>query len=91
MRWRIIQALNIGRPAPLSEDTLMQCVSGGDMPLQPHDLRVELDYLETRKLIEISGRGTQPQWDSRLTRYGMDLAEYAIECESGIARPPKYW
>ena len=24
-------------------------------------------------------------------RLGVDIAEYTIDCEAGIARPPKYW
>lgn len=91
LRWRIIQSLNIGRPFGVSEDTLMQAVGGPDMPLTQHDLRRELDYLEARDLITISGRGMQPYWDCKLTRHGVDLAEYEIACEPGIARPKKYW
>ena len=25
------------------------------------------------------------------SRYGVDIAEYTIDCEPGIARPAKYW
>jgi len=91
LRWRILQTLNIGRPFPVSEDTLMQAVAGPDMPLTQHDLRREIDYLETRELLVVAGRGMQPNWDCKLTRHGVDLAEYEIDCEPGIARPPKYW
>ena len=90
LRWRIIQALNIGRPWPLAEDTLHQTVAGPDMPVVQFDVRRELDYLETRKLVEIEGKGTA-KWAAKLTRYGIDLAEYVIDCEPGIARPVKYW
>ena len=91
LRWRIIQTLNIGRPLPLGEDTILQTVSGLDMSATQTDLRRELDYLELRKLVTIDGRGVAPQWTASLTRYGVDLAEYEIECEAGIARPQRYW
>ncbi|HYW05021.1 MAG TPA: hypothetical protein VFA86_13885 [Gammaproteobacteria bacterium] len=90
LRWRILQTCNIGRPWPVSEDILHQTVAGADMPVTAFDVRKELDYLEGRGLVVIEGRGT-PQWSSKLTRYGVDLAEYAIDCEPGIARPQKYW
>jgi len=91
LRWRILQTLNIGRPFAVSEDTLMQAVSGPDMPLTQHDLRREIEYLELRELVNVQGRGKQPQWDCKLTRTGVDIAEYEVECEPGIARPPMYW
>lgn len=90
LRWRILQATNISRPFPLAEDTLFQTVAGIDMPITEFDLRRELDYLEARKLLEIDGRGS-PKWYARLTRYGVDVAEYTLDCEPGIARPVKYW
>ena len=90
LRWRIIQTLNIGRPYPVSEDILYQTVAGPDMPVREFDVRKELDYLRVRELVKIRGQGT-PKWTAELTRYGVDLAEYNIDCEAGIARPVKYW
>lgn len=90
LRWRILQTLNIGRPYPVSEDILYQTVAGADMPVTQHDVRKELDYLRIRDLLTVHGQGS-PQWSAELTRYGVDLAEYAIDCEPGIARPVKYW
>jgi len=91
LRWRIIQTCNIGRPYPVAEDIIYQTVAGPDMPVTEFDVRKELDYLESRKLVEIEGRGKPQGWAAKLTRYGVDLAEYAIECEPGIGRPQKYW
>lgn len=28
-------------------------------------------------------------WAAELTRYGVDIVEYTIGCEPGIARPPR--
>ena len=42
------------------------------------------DIAHLRK--EPSGR-----WWSSLTRHGIDIAEYTVDCEPGIARPTKYW
>lgn len=90
LRWRILQTLDVGRPYPVSEDIMLSTVVGDDMPLTPRELRRELDYLEDRKLVVITGKDT-PSWSTELTRYGVDLVEYTIDCDPGIARPRKYW
>lgn len=90
LRWRILQTLDAGRPYPVSEDIIMKTVSGDDMPISPRELRRELDYLEDRKLITLSGKDT-PFWSADLTHHGVDVVEYTVECLPGIARPPKYW
>ena len=91
MRWRIIQTLHIGSPYALAEDTILQAVTGPDLPGTQLDVRKELTYLEARELIVIDGRGEAPLWRAQLTRHGTDLAEYTIPCEPGIGRPQKYW
>ena len=30
-------------------------------------------------------------WHSKLDRLGIDMVEYTIDCQAGIARPQKYW
>jgi len=90
LRWRILQTLDVGRPYPVSEDVIMATVGGEDMPVTPRELRREMDYLEDRKLIVISGRDTAC-WSADLTHHGVDVAEYTVECLPGIARPAKYW
>ena len=51
-------------------------------------MRRELDYLETRDLVKVF---TDPlgQVSAELTRFGIDIAEYTVDVEPGIARPPK--
>lgn len=52
------------------------------------EVRRELDYLESRDLAKVF---TDPlgQVSADLTRYGIDIAEYTVPVEPGIARPPK--
>lgn len=90
LRWRILQTVNVGRPYVVAEDILFATVAGDDMPVTPTDLRREMDYLEERELIRISGKDTA-HWAAELTRAGIDVVEYTTECEPGIARPRKYW
>ena len=53
-------------------------------------IRRDLDYLADRRLIELV---KQPSgaWFADLSRLGVDIVEYTIDCQPGIARPEKYW
>lgn len=89
VRWRILKALDAGRPLPVSELIVMDVLQDSSLPVTPHGLRRELDYLEDRKLITISNK-TRPVWNAELTHYGVDLVEYTVECFPGIARPARW-
>ena len=54
------------------------------------ELRQQLDYLKDRRLVELV-KQPSGMWFADLNRLGVDIAEYTIDCEAGIARPPKYW
>lgn len=90
VRWRILKALDAGRPSPVSEVVILQVIQDASLPITPHALRRELDYLENRQLVVISGRQS-PVWSAELTHYGVDLVEYTVECLPGIARPQKWY
>lgn len=91
MRWQIILTLNNGRPEAVSEELILRTVQ--DITFQDAtalEVRRELDYLEARRLVSLQKRPSG-RWWAELTRYGIDMAEYTIDCEPGIARPVKYW
>lgn len=89
-RWRILRVLDIGRPNPVAETLIWRHLTSDlKLPMTPHGVRRELDYLEERGLVKISGRDT-PIWLSELTRDGIDVVEHTVECDPGIARPPKW-
>lgn len=88
MRWLILRALDFGRPSALHEQLLLSTVQGIFSDSTHLELRRELDYLSDRDLVKIE-RKPDGIWWADLTRYGTDLVEYSIECEPGIARPPK--
>jgi hypothetical protein len=91
LRWFILLALNSAQPVGASESVVLSAVQ----PMLPDatqlELRRNLDYLEERGLITITGRNTQLQWFCKLDRYGIDVVEYTVACDAGIARPVKYW
>lgn len=89
-RWRILKGLDAGRPYPVSEAILFRLLHDVQLPVTALDVRRELDYLEDRKLLTLAGKDS-PVWAAELTRYGVDIVEYTIACEPGIARPAKYW
>ena len=47
-----------------------------------------LDYLERRHLITIRRQHGESWW-VHLDRYGYDVVEGSVECDPGIARPPR--
>ncbi len=90
LRWMILLALNSARPVGTSEQIVFSAVVPVVPDLTQFELRCELDYLDERKLVELTKRHTSA-WYCKLTRHGMDVAEYTLPCEPGIARPAKYW
>jgi hypothetical protein len=91
IRWLILQALNSARPVGTSEEILHSALMPVVPDLTHRELRCELDYLEERTLILITGRSTQPEWFCKIDRFGIDVVEYTVDCDAGIARPNKYW
>lgn len=86
VRWRLLRGLDVGRPYPVSETILFRLLHEVKLPVSPMEVRRELDYLRDRKLITLS---EDEVWSAELTRYGVDIVEYTIDCEPGIARPPR--
>lgn len=90
VRWRILRILDAGRPLPVSETIILRALSDAALRLTPSGIRKELDYLENRKLVEIHGRSAEPVWSAELTSLGVDVVEYTLPCNPGIARPQRY-
>jgi Fe2+ or Zn2+ uptake regulation protein len=88
-RWRILRALDAGRPNQVSETIILRVLQDISLALTVSGLRRELDYLEERSLVKIHHRD-EPTWTCELTRHGVDLVEYTQPCDPGIARPKKW-
>lgn len=90
LRWLTILTLNHARPSGIYEGPILHVAQSEYPDATPLELRRELDYLFDRGILglrkEPSGR-----WHAELTRLGVDIAEYTVDCEPGIARPAKYW
>lgn len=90
LRWYILLTLNTSRPVDPHEAVVLSTIQGIFPDATSLELRRELDYLADRSLVTLK---KQPAgvWICGLTHYGVDIAEYTIECNPGIARPEKYW
>lgn len=88
-RWRILRALDAGRPGAVSEMIIFRVLKDIKLSITPKGLRRELDYLRDRELIKILDEDG-PVWSAELTRTGVDVVEYTVTCDPGIARPRKW-
>lgn len=88
LRWVLLTALWHARPYGCSELVLWR--TAGDIPLRVTltDVRVNLDYLGKRGLVEIDQSGAT--WHAQLTALGEDVYDYRAECPAGVARPPRW-
>ena len=90
MRWNILLTLNNARPIGAYEELVLSTIQAIYPDATALELRRELDYLADRKLADLR-KEASGTWFADLTRYGVDIAEYTIDCAPGIARPVKYW
>ena len=90
MRWHLINTLNKARPYTSSEVFLLDVMRGIYPDVTTLELRQQLEYLQDRHLIELT-KQPSGMWFADLNRLGVDIAEYTIDCQAGIARPEKYW
>ena len=90
MRWHLINTLNKALPYTSSEVFLLDVMRGIYPDATALELRQQLEYLSDRRLIDLT-KQLAGMWFADLTRLGVDLAEYTIDCQPGIARPDKYW
>jgi len=89
MRWIILIALDNSRPLGCYEELVLLTVQGYYPDATHLELRRELDYLADRKLVAIR-KEPSGRWHCDLTRYGVDVREYTVDCDPGIARPAVY-
>lgn len=90
LRWLVLLTLNNARPLGSYEGPILAVAQSEYPDATAHELRLQLDYLDERKLVEVK-KEPNGKWHCDLTRYGIDIAEYTIDCAPGIARPVKYW
>lgn len=90
IRWLILLTLNNARPVGAFESLVLSVAQSEYPDATALELRRELDYLDDRKLVTVQRR-PDGRWFAALTRFGVDIAEYTLDCAPGIGRPEKYW
>jgi len=90
LRWLILLTLNNARPIGAFEGIVLSVAQSEYPDATALELRRELDYLADRELIKLD-KQPSGRWHADLTRFGVDVTEYTVDCEPGIARPAKYW
>lgn len=91
LRWLVLLTLNHARPLGGEDRMVLQVAQAEYADATLNELRRELGYLQLRELITLRRPPDGGAWYAELTRAGVDLAEYTVDCEPGIARPEKYW
>lgn len=89
-RWQILNTLNKARPYTTAETFIADVLRAIYPDATAHEVRRELDYLADRALIELN-KAPHGAWFADITRHGVDVAEYTVECSAGINRPLKLW
>jgi Fe2+ or Zn2+ uptake regulation protein len=90
MRWMILLTLNNASPVGAFESIVLSVVQAEYTDATRDEVRKNLDYLEKRDLISIA-KQPDGRWFCELERYGVDVVEYTVDVEPGIARPAKYF
>ena len=88
-RWLLLLSLNNARPVGAWEEVLLSIMQAMYVDATMHEIRRELDYLAGRGLIAIQ-KHPHGRWFSHITDAGVDVAEYTVDVNPGIARPRKY-
>lgn len=86
IRWHLLAAINVSRPQGMYTGALLPIIQSVYPDTTEHEIRRELDYLEERELVKIH-RDPLDRWMVELSRCGVDVVEYTIECDPGVARP----
>lgn len=90
IRWQILLTLNNARPIGAYESIILSVVRAEYPDSTQREIRCELDYLDGRRLVDVVKK-PDGRWFAELARYGVDVVEYTVDVEPGIARPEKYF
>jgi len=91
LRWLILRALYAARPIGTTETIIKNAIEPVMLDITLIEIRRELDYLADRDLLAVVRPPCAPVWSAKINRMGVDLVEYTVPCDPGIARPEKWW
>lgn len=91
-RWHILNALSVGRVAPVRERTILLAINDVGNEITETALRRELVYLEQLGLVTLDR--SAPTWLAEITPEGTDIVSFVTpdaQVPAGIDRIPMYW
>jgi hypothetical protein len=88
MRWVLLISFYNSIPLGAWEEVLISIVQGIYADVTRIEMRRQLDYLDERGLVKLR-KTPDGRWFGELTRGGVDIVEYTVDIEPGIARPAK--
>jgi len=86
IRWHLLSSAEVSSPQGINTLALLAIVRSVYPDATHQEIRKELNYIEERGLAEIQ-RDPLDNWFVQLTRDGMDVAQYTVDCDPGIDRP----
>ncbi len=86
IRWHLLTIANVSRPEGVYTEAMLPVIQAVYIDATEKEVRRELEYLEERGLVKIKA-DPLGRWFVELQRHGIDLVEYTVEIEPGIARP----
>ncbi len=87
-RWTILRTLMVGGHLGATDRMCLDVARAEFLGVTRQALRDEIAYLESRGLVAVE-RSEVEAWRVTLTRAGRDVVDYTVDCEPGIARPPR--
>lgn len=88
MRWLVLRALYSAMPIGTSEVIIAEALREVIPDVTELEIRKALDYLCERKIVNVERN--RPVWFAKINNHGIDIVEYTVDCNPGIARPKKW-
>lgn len=88
MRWYLLLTLYNAHPVGAYEELILSTIQGIYPDATRLEMQRELEYLSDRELVRLD-KQPDGRWHADLNRYGVDVVEYTVVIEPGIARPPR--
>lgn len=86
IRWHLLQIADVSRPQGIYTEQMLDVIRTIYTDATELEIRRELDYLEERDTLKIK-KDPLERWYVELTRTGVEIVEYVIDCQPGISRP----
>ena len=86
IRWFLLRTMDIARPAEATLRMMHGVVTGLYPDATEMEVKRELDYLHGRDLVTVRQDPLGLVF-AKIERFGVDIVEYTVACEPGIARP----